>query len=1013
VADKALYSLLIDLKADTAKLQSDMDRAVGILQRSGSLMQNVFKGVFQGIGQAIGQDLIRNVTNLSGALGDLADRGEDVAGVAENFKRLGGTSDSLKRAQDALLGTVTQMDLMKAANDGLVRGIPNLNQNFAKMAEFAGRFADATGRDATEVLNELVKAVGTGSVKALQEFGIQVDGSATKLDRMKQATQQVLEDYDRFAPLTDSVSNAHKAFTVALSDAADQVGMAVNNNEALKTVYRELEGVIRSIDWQQVGEGVASLATSFISLANNILPAIEHINTFALGLEVALGTSARGKFLQLKEEAQALKEELATYEKYAPDSTRMQELAQQTRDRLDAIVQEAAPLYDQLFERNAEAETAHAFKATRQIVEDKEDKEGKAQEKLAKKQSDAAGKLLREEQEARERSYEQSINTWSDLFSQAINGGTQDLGAMLRQVAVDFAAQMAQSVFGNIGGAGGNGSIGGSLAQMIMGTFGSGAGGMSTAQAHAAGVQGPGMADGSFGGGAAAGAAGAFAAGSFMGAGMTGAEAHAAGIQGPAMADGSFGGGSAGGVNPAMGYVAAGTMVVSSALSASDRNKETRSEEGTGAAAGTAIGAAIGTAILPGIGTIIGAYLGQFAGGALGGMIGHGAQNPESRARHLMVNWLEEALKEGPALTLERRDGSRYQFDGNIIEGRSDKFNKPGWAEDFEKEAQGSMRTFTGLGNVIARLSGQVEDVGDQFGYILGENLEFNVDNARKMVRKLGLTYEEMEKEIVAWGIENNKTWLEIEGNLQGAADAAKPGLAAFGDWKSAMDDFIASGGRGWDAIDSLRNIMIEAKEAGIQNLEELRQHMLRTYDPKMVDAFFQALSQRGITSFDQLATASDRTAGGVVADMQALGFAFKEVSDEMGELGDNIGKLADNIGRLSESIGGMSGKSLNLGGEPEAAFATGGVITSPTRALMGEAGPEAVLPLTRRNGKLGVALFDNVRGTAGGGYVINIDARGAEAGVENRIRSMMRETEDRAVRRMARSLSHGRGRAT
>ncbi len=59
--------------------------------------------------------------------------------------------------------------------------------------------------------------------------------------------------------------------------------------------------------------------------------------------------------------------------------------------------------------------------------------------------------------------------------------------------------------------------------------------------------------------------------------------------------------------------------------------------------------------------------------------------------------------------------------------------------------------------------------------------------------------------------------------------------------------------------------------------------------------------------------------------------------------------------------------------------FARGGVVDKPTVfpfaggvGLMGEAGPEAILPLTRRNGKLGV------EGGGGSNVVVNVDATGS-----------------------------------
>jgi plasmid stabilization system protein ParE len=75
--------------------------------------------------------------------------------------------------------------------------------------------------------------------------------------------------------------------------------------------------------------------------------------------------------------------------------------------------------------------------------------------------------------------------------------------------------------------------------------------------------------------------------------------------------------------------------------------------------------------------------------------------------------------------------------------------------------------------------------------------------------------------------------------------------------------------------------------------------------------------------------------------------------------------------------------------------FADGGIVDRPTlfgfaggTGLMGEAGPEAIMPLKRGpDGKLGVA-------GGGGGTVVNqtisIDARGAEAGVDAKLRALV-----------------------
>lgn len=59
------------------------------------------------------------------------------------------------------------------------------------------------------------------------------------------------------------------------------------------------------------------------------------------------------------------------------------------------------------------------------------------------------------------------------------------------------------------------------------------------------------------------------------------------------------------------------------------------------------------------------------------------------------------------------------------------------------------------------------------------------------------------------------------------------------------------------------------------------------------------------------------------------------------------------------------------LGGMAIPQFALGTVATAPTLGIFGEKGPEAVMPLVRRNGVLGVAA--PAGGGGGGGTTVNI----------------------------------------
>lgn len=93
-------------------------------------------------------------------------------------------------------------------------------------------------------------------------------------------------------------------------------------------------------------------------------------------------------------------------------------------------------------------------------------------------------------------------------------------------------------------------------------------------------------------------------------------------------------------------------------------------------------------------------------------------------------------------------------------------------------------------------------------------------------------------------------------------------------------------------------------------------------------------------------------------------------------------GPLAQNIGSIFDSIFGSANGNVFSNGRPVQGFAKGTVVFEPTLfpmangiGLMGEAGPEAIMPLRRLpSGRLGVESA----GGGGSSYSVNVDARGS-----------------------------------
>jgi hypothetical protein len=162
-----------------------------------------------------------------------------------------------------------------------------------------------------------------------------------------------------------------------------------------------------------------------------------------------------------------------------------------------------------------------------------------------------------------------------------------------------------------------------------------------------------------------------------------------------------------------------------------------------------------------------------------------------------------------------------------------------------------------------------------------------------------------------------------------------------------------------------------------------------------------------------------DDTASAAKALESSFGTAFSALVTGAGSAQEAIGALLGDLakmlansafksligdGKIFGSLAGMLGfaNGAAFSGGRVTAFATGGIVSSPTvfpmakgAGLMGEAGPEAIMPLTRIGGKLGVLA----KGAGGGGLTIQVDARYASEGTADMIVRALQESAPGIVR--------------
>lgn len=355
-------------------------------------------------------------------------------------------------------------------------------------------------------------------------------------------------------------------------------------------------------------------------------------------------------------------------------------------------------------------------------------------------------------------------------------------------------------------------------------------------------------------------------------------------------------------------------------------------------------------------------------------------------------------------------------FSEDIIFGARDRFEGP-WVESFHKIAGDGVGAFSALGLAITQMTGQSAELGPQIGFLIAEHVGGSLDDARVKVQELGLDFESMAALIDQAAEQGAITWHEAEVQMQNLNKVTGEGLVAVGDLEGAYGRLLTTGGRGIPALNSLKNLAIESLEIGANTIEEFQKAATQLgISQEEVDRLATVLEGRGVNSMEDLKGASNRLLGSIIADLESSGIEWKDQVDKIDDVQTAIDNLDTKISGLDQtidlkvrinyetvnsppSVGGdiiesRLGNIFNNGIEK---FANGGVVNSDTMfgfgngrlGLMGEAGPEAILPLQRNaRNQLGV----NAMGAGGVNLNYTINATNATPGVVDLIAEAVKE---------------------
>lgn len=1034
-------NLYIELRALVSKFTSDMDSATSKITGFESKVTKTFENIKR-VGQAaLAIGGVIAVKKLSDALLELAASGDAAQDIVDNFQKLGGASASIEEARKAVLGTVSAFDLMQAANQGLIRGIPQFNEQFGKMADFAKRYAEANGKDTVAVLNEFTAALAKGKSKGLEPFGFQLDKNLTKLQVQEEAMRQLNTVTEQLAKPTDSVAEAQEALAVSWDDALKKIGMGVNANADLTVSYRLLQKAIDDIDFVTLGQNLSTISGIFVTLGTTVIPTVAGaVDGLVMAFEELTNSGVRGKLLNIGDEIDQARKDIKSLEEgwsvgSLIDQANGGRLASQIRGTLSGLERKRDELltdYNKQYgtgkgsaSADAQIEIEKKIAAERKKIEDEiaEHRKRVAGEAAAKELAAEAKKMeaMRDKWEKAigkndEKSIESQLKAAVDSVNQTefdglitkLKGAVEegfvkewqeaiDKGVVseadVRKEAQNIAEQHADSYRKEMTDAVKDVSdkMNQSYAQAFDGMLGS----MDQIGSEL-GVDLGGLAQ-------------------TLGQALSD-ETKAGIMEGLGEVFGMSGEGAASALQS---YFGAATTVLSAAMSAKQTDKENNDNSGTGSAVGAGGGAIIGGAFFGPAGAEIGAQIGQIAGTVIGGMIKHGPQNAETLARHQIAGYLEDEIRKLSTIAfynngkLQTQDAKSFN-----IQETTGAFSKPGWAEDMNAWGDKAKGTFGALGEALKEINGITEDVGSQIAYMLGTQLGGSVDNARLLVQQLGFDLTKMQDALFQAARKGSSSWQEYSIQMAGLDEAFKPGLEKVAALGEAWDSFVQSGGRGVAALKAGKDIGQEAIEAGAKTFDEARKKLVEMgKDPEQVATFFDALKARGIDTFKELAEAQEQVLGAAIGDAgnnsKALSALWEEATASIDKYTEAINSIPeerethitatttmdDDTRLLLQNSSDYNASTSVQSNSKTQKFARGGVVHGSTlfqhAGGVGNVGEnpghsEAIFPLTKVGGKL--SIIGESGGGRGSGNTIYMDLRGAQQGVGAEVERVMHQ---------------------
>ena len=238
----------------------------------GKKTKDDLKGVDKGI-KSIGKSALKVGAGFFAARGlitgltrsiELAGRFEKVQRGFNNLaKSAGFSSQALEKLTKATDGTMSSIQLMTQANNAMLLGIVDSEDQMAKLFDISQRLASALGKETTFGIESMVTGLGRQSKLMLDNLGIMVDTNGAYKDYAENlgVTVSQLSDQQKKQAFVNAAMSAANSLVAKLGI---ETMTTADHISQMKTALIETQ-IALGKDWAPVVEKAASLVTRFSS----------------------------------------------------------------------------------------------------------------------------------------------------------------------------------------------------------------------------------------------------------------------------------------------------------------------------------------------------------------------------------------------------------------------------------------------------------------------------------------------------------------------------------------------------------------------------------------------------------------------------------------------------------------------------------------------------------------------------------------------------------------------------